>query len=50
MRLVNGMKDDAISKAIAEIRSRGNTAEIKETKTELIVIEVKRTIRYRALL
>lgn len=38
---------DEVQQVIMEINKRGNTAEIKERKTDVIVVEVIRKIVYR---
>ena len=40
--------DDGMMKAIQGLYSRGNTAEIKKVKDDIIVLEVKKKIIFRS--
>lgn len=41
------MKDELMLKAIREILKRGNTAEVKQRKDGIIVLEVNKKITYQ---
>lgn len=41
------MKDELMLKTIREILKRGNTAEVKQRKDEIIVLEVNKKITYQ---
>jgi hypothetical protein len=44
---MNNEKEEKINEnTIQEILNRGNTAEVKQTKRGIVILEVKRKIRY----